>query len=47
MIGICAVGGGIIGGIVSGLFTAGTATGAGFAISSHYAAIGCTAIRYL
>lgn len=46
-IGMCAVGGGIIGGIVSGLFTGGAATGAGFAIGSHYAAIGCTAIRYL
>ena len=47
MIGICAVGGGIIGGVVGGAFTAGAGTGAGFAIGSHYAAIGCTAIRYL
>lgn len=47
MIGICAVGGGAIGGIVGGLITAGAGTGAGFAIGSHYAAIGCTAIRYL
>ena len=34
-------------GIVGGAFTAGAGTGAGFAIGSHYAAIGCTAIRYL
>ncbi len=47
MIGICAAGGGIIGGIVGGAFTAGAGTGAGVALGSHYAAIGCTAIRYL
>ena len=42
MIGICA-----IGGVIGGAFTAGAGTGAGVALGSHYAAIGCTAIRYL
>ena len=36
-----------IGGLIGGAFTAGAGTGAGVALGSHYAAIGCTAIRYL